>query len=339
MARIISTNGESLMTKTFLIVGGAGFIGAQVTKAFSAAGYSTVVLDNLSRGFKERVVSGVFEYGDVGDPQLLDRLFQKYKFDGVLHFAALADVGESVVHPDIYYQNNIVNTLTLLNCMVKHHVLNIVFSSSSAVYGIPETLPAVETAQCNPINPYGRTKWMVEQILSDYDKAYGIKSSSLRYFNAAGGDPDEEIPYFKRKEGNLIPIILNNVLDKKTTTIYGSDYPTPDGTCIRDYIHIADLASAHLIAMEKLLAGESSNCYNLGIGKGFSVNEVLKTAEKVVGHKIDAVVGPRREGDAPVLVASSEKAQRELGWKPQYADLETMIRHAWNVMKGAACTR
>ncbi len=250
------------MTQTFLIVGGAGFIGAQVTKTFQQAGYYTVVLDNLSRGFKERILSGDFELGDVGDPQCLELLFKKYRFDGVLHFAALADVGESVVHPDIYYKNNVVNTLTLLDCMVKHGVKHLVFSSSSAVYGIPEKLPVTEIAPCKPINPYGRTKLMVEQILADYEVAYGLKSCSLRYFNAAGGDPDKEIPYFKRKEGNLIPIILNNVLDKKTTTLFGNDYETPDGTCIRDYIHIADLATAHLVAMKKLLDGESSNCYN-----------------------------------------------------------------------------
>lgn len=321
------------MTKTFLIVGGAGFIGAQVTKAFHSAGYSTVVLDNLTHGFKERVISGIFEYGDVGNPFFLDSLFEKYEFAGVLHFAALTDVGESVQHPDIYYQNNIINTLTLLNCMVKHDVKDFVFSSSAAVYGIPEHLPIIETTPKNPINPYGRTKWIVEQILSDYETAYGLKSCLLRYFNAAGGDPDKKIPYFRRKEGNLIPIILNNVLDKKTTTIFGDDYPTPDGSCIRDYIHIADLATAHLTAMEKLLNGGSSSSYNLGVGKGFSVFEVVKTAERVVGHKIDFVVVGRREGDAPVLVSSSDKAFKELGWKPQYPELETMVQHAWDVMK------
>jgi UDP-glucose 4-epimerase len=325
------------MKKTFLIIGGAGFIGAQVTKAFQEAGYETVVLDNLSRGFRERVLSGIFELGDVGDPTFLDKLFKKYSFAGVLHFAALADVGESVIHPDIYYQNNIVNTLTLLNCMVKHNVKTLVFSSSSAVYGIPETLPARESDPCNPINPYGRTKLMVEQILADYKVAYGMQSCSLRYFNAAGGDPDKKIPYFRRKEGNLIPIILNNVIDKQTTTVFGDDYSTTDGSCIRDYIHIADLATAHLAAMEKLLAGETATCYNLGVGKGFSVFEVLNMAEKVVGHKIDYKIGKRREGDAPVLTASSEKAFKELGWKPKYSDLETMIQHAWNVMKEPSC--
>ncbi len=323
------------MSKTFLVIGGAGFIGAQVVKTLSKAGYSVVVLDNLSRGFKERVLSGVFEFGDVGDAAVLDRLFTKYKFDGVLHFAALADVGESVIRPDIYYQNNIVNTLTLLNAMVKHHVNKIVFSSSSAIYGMPDKLPVVEDTPKEPINPYGRTKWMVEQILADYDKAYGIKSCSLRYFNAAGGDPDGEIPYFRRNEGNLIPILLNNVLDGKPTVVFGDDYATPDGTCIRDYIHIADLAAAHLTGMEKLLEGAASSYYNLGVGNGFSVLEVINTTEKVIGQKVDFIIGPRREGDAPELMASPQKAFRELNWKPEYPELETMIRHGWNVMKKA----
>lgn len=325
------------MSETFLIVGGAGFIGAQVTKTFQQAGYKTVVLDNLSRGFRDRVLSGDFEKGDVGDAAFLDTIFRKYKFTGVLHFAALADVGESVIHPNLYYHNNVVQTLTLLDCMIKHSVRNFVFSSSAAIYGIPDTTPILEENVKNPINPYGRSKWMVEQILSDYKTAYGLKSCSLRYFNAAGGDPDGEIPYFRRKEGNLIPIILNNVLDKKETTVFGDDYPTLDGTCIRDYIHIADLATAHLTVMEKLLAGECSTCYNLGLGKGFSVFDVLNTAEKVIGEKLKVKIGKRREGDPPSLVAGAAKAERELNWTPQYPELETMVQHAWNVMKGAAC--
>lgn len=332
---MIDIPGDNKMTENFLIVGGAGYIGAQVNKAFQKSGYNTVVLDNLSRGFQARVVSGNFEQGDVGDAELLEKLFTKYQFSGVLHFAAFIDVGESVHHPDRYYHNNVVKTLTLLNAMVKHKVSNIVFSSTAAVYGTPNEIPIPETHSREPINPYGRTKLIIEQILSDYKTAYGLNSCSLRYFNAAGGDPSNEIPYFKRKENNLIPILLNNILEGKLTTVFGNDYDTPDGTCIRDYIHIEDLATAHLKAMEKLLGGQSLTCYNLGVGKGFTVLDVITTAEQVLGTKIQYNFGERRKGDPAILVASSQKAMTDLSWQPKFSDLETIIHHAWNAMKGA----
>ncbi len=323
------------MTKKFLIIGGAGFIGAQVTKVFQMAGHETVVLDDLSRGLRKRVLAGDFVLGDFGDAELLDLLFKKNTFSGVLHFAALLDVGESVSHPDLYYQHNIVKTLTLLNAMKKHHVNHLVFSSSAAVYGIPDHNPITEEQAPKPINPYGRTKWMVEQILADYHHAFGLDSCCLRYFNAAGGDPDNLIPYCKRKENNLIPIILNNIQDKRQTTVFGNDYPTPDGTCGRDYIHIDDLATAHLKAMDKLIEGKAGGCYNLGIGKAFSVLDVITTIEKVTGQKVDYTIGARRQGDPAFLIASGKKAEKELDWRPQYCDLETIVQHSWNVMKGA----
>lgn len=320
--------------KTILVVGGAGFIGSHVNKMLYEAGYDTVVLDNLTKGNRKAVTHGVFIEGDMADSECLDLLFQKYSIDAVMHFAASIDVGESISDPAKYYVNNVSNTLNLLNAMLRHSVKKFIFSSSAAVYGIPQEKQISEAHPCRPINPYGETKLIVEKILRDFDQAYGLTSCCLRYFNAAGGDPQGEIKNYKSKESNLIPVALRSLLEPNCSlTIFGSDYPTPDGTCIRDYVHICDLGSAHIIAMEQLLAGKPSSTYNLGNGEGFSVREVIHAVEKVTGRKLNVIEGPRRPGDPPYLVADAQKALRELGWKPQYPTLEAMIEHAWNGLK------
>ncbi len=317
------------MTKKILIVGGAGFIGSHVNKLLNIKGYETTVLDDLSTGSRKAVVRGEFVLGNFGDKELLETLFAKNRFDAVMHFAALTDVGESVKDPKLYYANNVANTLTLLDAMLQHNIKIIIFSSSAAVYGIPSRDFAKETDPANPINPYGRTKLMVEKILGDYYPAYGLRSCSLRYFNAAGGDPDGEIKNDKKKENNLIPLVLRSLLSKTQVTIFGTDYPTPDGTGVRDYIHVMDLAEAHILAMEKLLHMPGSFCYNLGNGRGYSVKEVIKTAENTTELAVEAVEGPRRPGDPATLMADAAEAKKELGWKQKYPDLDCMIKHAW----------
>lgn len=319
--------------KTILVVGGAGFIGSYVNQMLAEAGYQTIVFDNLSHGNKKTVMRGQFIEGDVCAPQALNFLFQNFKIDAVMHFAAFIDVGESVVNPGKYYANNVIGSLNLLNMMVSHGVNKLIFSSTAAIFGYPMTQQINESQPCLPINPYGRSKLMVEQFLRDFDLAYGLKSCALRYFNAAGGDPKGEIKNYQKKETNLIPLILRSLKTPGgSITIYGTDYPTPDGTCIRDYIHIHDLATAHISAMKKLLDGAPSTCYNLGNGHGFSVREVIKTIEQVTGKSVNTVEGQRRAGDPPILVAASAKANHELEWKPLYPDLNTIVEHAWKVM-------
>lgn len=322
------------MTKTILIVGGAGFIGSHVNKMLHQSGYQTVVLDNLSTGNRNAVTRGLFIEGDMADTKLLNTLFKDYSFDAVMHFAAFIDVGESVHEPYKYYLNNVANTLNLLNVMRCHQVKTFIFSSTAAIFGLPQEPLISEDHPCLPINPYGRSKWMVEKILQDFDLAYGIKFSALRYFNAAGGDPEKEIKNFKLKETNLIPVILQTLKQKKKPmTIFGTDYATPDGTCIRDYIHILDLGKAHIAAMERLWKGENSACFNLGNGQGFSVREVIETAKQVTGIQVPFIEGKKRQGDPPILVADAKKAKKILRWKPKYPHLEEMIKHAWEVLK------
>lgn len=319
--------------KSILVVGGAGYIGAHVNKMLDQAGYQTVVFDNLSTGCREAVTHGTFVQGDMADTKALDALFHSQRFDAVMHFAALIDVGESIVEPAKYYINNVSNTLNLLEAMRRHKVNKFVFSSTAAVYGIPHQQRIDENHPCQPINPYGKSKWMVEQMLRDLDQAYGLKSCSLRYFNAAGGDPEGEIKNYKSKESNLIPIALRSLLNPTgTLTIFGTDYATPDGTCIRDYIHVSDLGNAHILALEHLLREKPSAYYNLGNGQGFSVREVLGAVERVTGKILNVVEGARRPGDPPVLVADARKAMHELGWQPRYASLDTMVKHAWQAL-------
>lgn len=316
-----------------LVTGGAGFIGSQVNLQLHRAGYSTVVLDNLSRGNRKAVIKGHFIQGDIGDTHLLKQIFRDYSIQVVMHFSAFIDVGESVNDPLKYYENNVAKTLKLLEAMIECHVKKFIFSSTAAIFGTPIELPIKESHPTHPINPYGRSKLMIEHILQDFDRAYDLKSCSLRYFNAAGGDPEGELKNYKTSENNLIPLALRSLKDpQKSVTLFGTDYPTKDGTCVRDYIHIYDLANAHIAGMQKLLEGSPSCQYNLGNGRGFTVREVLNTIEKVTGKPLNIVEGQRRPGDPPELIANALKAHRELPWTPRYPDLTSMVAHAWKAL-------
>ncbi|MDM8563036.1 UDP-glucose 4-epimerase GalE [Candidatus Marithioploca araucensis] len=316
---------------TILVVGGAGYIGAHMVKMLLAAGYHVVTLDNLSRGHRNAIASSDdFVFGDIADRAGLDRLFTGYKFDAVMHFAGFFRVGESMENPSIYYQNNAAATLNLLDAMVAHQVNICIFSSSATIFGEPNYLPIDEQHPKQPVNPYGWSKWMVEQMLVDYDRAYGLKSICLRYFNAAGADPEGQLGGYHTDETCLIPLALQAASGRRESiTVFGQDYDTPDGTCIRDYIHIEDLCQAHLLALKQLLNGAESAAYNLGNGSGFSVKQVIDIAEEIVKKPIPVIMGKRRAGDPIRLVADSKLAQTQLGWQPKYAKLETIIAHAW----------
>ena len=314
-----------------LVVGGAGYIGSQMVKILIAAGHETWTLDNLSSGRREAVLGGHWIEGDLADRGLLDRVLAAQRPDGVMHFASLIQVGESIRAPGRYYRNNVVATLNLLDAMVQHRVGRFIFSSSAAVFGEPRYVPLDEAHPKEPINPYGRTKWMVEQILADYDRAHALKSVSLRYFNAAGADPEGQLGETHDPETHLIPLVLQAASRRRAdVTVFGDDYATPDGTCIRDYVHVEDLAQAHLLALEYLAAGGNSTAYNLGNGDGYSVRQVIVAAEGITGKRIPVRMAVRREGDPARLVADSMRIRRELGWAPRHDDLPTIIRHAWN---------
>lgn len=313
-----------------LVVGGAGYIGSHMVKRLAQVGCEVTTLDSLSTGHRDALLAGEFVHGDIADRQLLDDLFRRKHFDAVMHFASFIQVGESVEHPAKYYHNNLVNTLNLLNCMEAFGVHKFIFSSTAATFGEPQYTPIDEQHPQQPINPYGRTKLMVEQALQDYDKAYGIKTVCLRYFNAAGADPDGQLGERHDPETHLIPLVLQAASGRRPhISVFGRDYDTPDGTCIRDYIHIADLCEAHWLALKLLLAGHESQAYNLGNGKGFSVQEVIDTARLVTGREIKLVDATRRAGDPARLVADARLAREELGWQPKYADLSTIVQHAW----------
>lgn len=319
--------------KMILVTGGAGYIGSHTIKALLARGYPVLALDNLSVGHREFVLCEGFVEADLMDPSALEEVFRKYPIRSVIHFAAKTAVGESVENPEIYYYNNVVGTLNLLSAMRNHGVGEIVFSSSAAVYGDPEALPIPEDHPKRPKSPYGRTKLMSEEILSDYARAYGIRYVCLRYFNAAGSDPEGEIGEWHEPETHLIPIVLEAALGlRDRVEIFGTDYPTPDGTCIRDFIHVMDLAEAHVLALERLREGKASPAYNLGTGRGHSVREVIAACRRVTGREIHVVEGPRRPGDPPALVADPRRAMEELGWRPRFTDLEEIIATAWNWM-------
>ncbi len=313
-----------------LVTGGAGYIGSHMVRLLRLRGHAVLVLDNLSTGYKDALLGTPLIEGSIGDAPLLNRLFSEYTVDAVINFASLIAVGESVQRPDTYYRNNVAETLVLLEAMVEHKVSRFLFSSTAAVYGHPDQIPVEESATKNPMSPYGRSKWMIEQVLGDLDSAYGFRSVALRYFNAAGADPDGELGERHNPETHLIPLALQVASGRKEyLEVYGDDYPTTDGTCVRDYIHVVDLCDAHLLALNHLLAGGVSKAFNLGNGKGFSVREVIKTAQRVTGKAIHFRMAPRRAGDPPALVASSQLIQQELGWQPKRAGLDTIIEDAW----------
>lgn len=313
-----------------LVVGGAGYIGSHMCKALREAGEPHLVLDNLEKGHREALGGSAFVQGDIRDPDSLDRLFTGHEIDVVMHFAAYIMVGESVQQPSEYWQNNFVGMLNLLDAMRRHGVGRLVFSSTAAVYGEPQYVPIDEDHPKAPSSPYGDSKLAVEMALKAFDRAYGVRSVSLRYFNASGADPDGVLGEDHDPESHLIPAAILAAMGKTPPmTLFGDDYDTPDGTCIRDYVHVMDLVDAHLLAVRRLRSGGASARYNLGNGQGFSVKEVIETVENVTGLAVPRTVGPRREGDPARLVASSERVRRELGWSPRYADLGTIVQHAW----------
>jgi UDP-arabinose 4-epimerase len=318
------------MTKTVLVTGGAGFVGSHACKALSRAGYLPVTFDNLERGHAWAVKWGPLERGDLRNEDDVARVFEARRPWAVMHFAAYAYVGESTSDPAKYYDNNVGGSAKLLRACAAFGCRNVVFSSSCATYGLPEHLPLKEDAAQNPVNPYGYTKLVVERLLKEAEAAHGIRHVALRYFNAAGADPDGELGEAHQPETHLIPLVLFAAMGREPSIrIFGNDYPTPDGTCIRDYVHVSDLARAHVAATEWLAAGEPSESFNLGNGRGFSVAEVVKTVEKVTGVPVRTEICPRRPGDPPVLVSDSTKARELLGWTPEFPDLDQQILHAW----------
>ena len=316
---------------TILVAGGAGYIGSHAVKELHREGFDVLVFDNFSSGKPELVGTRPCVRGDLLDREALRQVFRTHKVEAVLHFASLIQVGESYADPRKYYAHNLMTSLNLLDAMLEAGVKSLIFSSTAAVYGDPLETPIPETHPTNPINPYGRTKLMVEEILRDYDRAYGLRSISLRYFNAAGADPDGETGESHDPETHLVPNILLSLLGKRPRLgVFGNDFATPDGTAVRDYIHVTDLAAAHVLALKALLGGRASDVINLGTESGHSVLEIIKAVEKVTGRAVPYDVRPRREGDVAVLLASKKKAEKSLGWKTRLSSLETIIETAWN---------
>ena len=323
-----------------LVTGGAGYVGAHTCKALAKAGYRPVVYDNLSTGHESFVRWGFLVEGDIRDYERLREAIRSHSISAVLHFAACAYVGESVINPEKYYDNNVVGTLALLRAMLDADVPTIVFSSSCAIYGEPEKVPIAEAAPKQPVNPYGASKLMIERVLSDYTRGYGLQFIALRYFNAAGADPESEVGELRDPETHLIPramMALQGYLND--FAVFGSDYPTPDGTAIRDYIHVADLAEAHVAALRGLQSGRPNGAYNLGTGRGYSVKQVLEAITAETGQALRAPMGLRREGDPAELIADASLGQSELGWSPHFSDLETIVRTAWAWHRRAHPTR
>jgi UDP-glucose-4-epimerase GalE len=316
-----------------LVTGGAGYIGSHACKALAASGFEPITYDNLTRGNRWAVKWGPLEVGDIGDQTRLRAVLDRYQPAAVIHFAAFAYVGESVENPNLYYQSNVCGSASLLRTVTQSKLIPIVFSSTCATYGVPERIPVPENHPQRPINPYGFTKFVVERILADLDLAHGLRSASLRYFNAAGADPEAQIGEAHNPETHLIPLVLEAARDGAAVTVFGNDYQTQDGTCIRDYIHVTDLADAHVCALKYLLSGGATCAVNLANARGYSVTEVIKTAEHVCGKAIQVKMAPRRAGDPPSLIGSADRARSLLGWTPKWAALEVQIADAWNWMQ------
>ena len=317
-------------SQAILVVGGAGYIGSHMVRALQRSGFHVAVADSLVGGRREAVGDAELHVGDIGDAGFVDQLLDATKPAAVMHFASYIQVGESVCDPGKYYRNNLVATQVLLDGMRAHEVDKLVFSSTAAIFGNPDVVPIDEAQPKRPINPYGRSKWMVEQILEDYDHAHGFKAICLRYFNAAGASADATLGECHEPETHLIPLLLQVASGRRPNiTVHGQDYPTTDGTCIRDYIHVEDLCDAHLLALRHLLAGGDSARFNLGNGNGYSVNEVIASVRRITAHPIPVVVGERRAGDPPALVADSRAARDMLGWSPRHPGLDTIVEHAW----------
>lgn len=317
-------------TPTVVVAGGAGYIGSHMVRMLRENGLRPVVVDNLATGHREAAQQDILEVGDIGDRAFMGRVLREYKPQCVMHFAASSLVGESTGNPGKYWRNNLVQTLELLDAMLEHDVRQFIFSSTAATYGNPVKVPIPEDHPTQPINPYGHSKLAVEYALQDYSHAHGLRSISLRYFNAAGAHPDGSLGERHEPETHLIPLVLQVASGRREfISRFGSSHATPDGSCLRDYIHVQDLCAAHLAALRKLQSGAPTAVYNLGNGRGHSVNEVIEAARRVTGHPIPLRDDPPRAGDPPVLVADAARARAELGWTPQYEDLETIITHAW----------
>jgi UDP-arabinose 4-epimerase len=319
------------MGSVVLVTGGAGYIGSHVCKGLAQAGYHPVVFDNLERGNRSLVKWGGFERGDIRFKEQIDRAVARVKPDAVVHLAGYAYVGESAGRPDAYYLNNVCGTLNLLNTLVEYGIKKLVFSSTCAVYGVPRSLPIAEDTPHSPISPYGASKSMVETMLRHFDNAFGVSSVTLRYFNAAGADLDNECGELHVPETHLIPLVIEAASngERACVQIFGDDYPTEDGTCVRDYVHVVDIASAHVMALQALNDGGGTDAFNLSNGTGYSVGEIIKAVEHMTGRKVSFTVGPRRPGDPPLLIGDGSKARDKLGWVPRYSSLTTIIETAW----------
>lgn len=322
------------MQAKVLVVGGAGYIGSHMVRMLCESGVPTLVLDDMSAGYSDAVNGAELLIGDMGDGALLDRVFAEHQIDAVMHFASFIQVGESVKHPAKYFDNNIGKTIILLNSMARNGIHHFIFSSTAAVFGDPETSRIGESHPKKPINPYGKSKLIVEELLADYELAYGLRSVCLRYFNAAGAHPDGSLGERHVPETHLIPLAIQAALGANAAlTVYGADYPTPDGTCVRDFIHVCDIAAAHQRALEHLRDGGRSLKLNLGNGAGYSVKEIIDTVSRLSGHPVPHNISSRRSGDPAILVADSQEAKKTLGWTPEFCSLDDIIGHALNYYK------
>ena len=319
-----------MQSKRILVTGGAGYIGSHTVRLLLEQGHEVTVVDNLSKGYRHNVPANILYKLDIRDTQALAELMRQVRCQAVVHFAAFIAVGESMREPERYFTNNVGGSLSLLSAMVEAEVKHIVFSSTAAVYGDPASTPILETFPIQAVNPYGESKVMVETLLRWFDRIHGLTGVCLRYFNACGADPAGHLGEEHEPETHLIPLLLRAVITGRPVTVFGEDYDTPDGTCIRDYIHVDDLAQAHILSLDYLLAGGASDQFNVGTGTGHTVREMIRAVEEVTGSKVPYVVGPRREGDPPALVAASAKLRGKLGWEPRYTELTTIIEHAWN---------